>query len=239
VPAAVDCLIEAGAKRTFAAAAAWPGWCRTARDEPGALEALLAYGERYATVLRGGGLRFSPPTAVSNLHVLEREAGNATTDFGAPDGMYDADARAITAREWTRLRSILEACWAAFDRAAIDAEGVELRKGPRGGGRHLDAIVGHVVGAEASYLRLLAGSHVAIDEADPWGSRELERAAVVEGLDQAKAGDLPERGPRGGERWAPRRFLRRAAWHVLDHAWEIEDRADAEPDQSSPGGDQA
>ena len=24
---------------------------------------------------------------------------------------------------------------------------------------------------------------------------------------------------------APRYFVRRAAWHVLDHAWELEDRA--------------
>jgi hypothetical protein len=25
-------------------------------------------------------------------------------------------------------------------------------------------------------------------------------------------------------RWPPRYVVRRAAWHVLDHAWEIEDR---------------
>jgi hypothetical protein len=37
-------------------------------------------------------------------------------------------------------------------------------------------------------------------------------------------GELPERGPRGGARWTPRSFVRRVAWHVLDHAWEIEDR---------------
>jgi hypothetical protein len=24
--------------------------------------------------------------------------------------------------------------------------------------------------------------------------------------------------------WPPRYFVRRVAWHVLDHAWEIEDR---------------
>lgn len=35
---------------------------------------------------------------------------------------------------------------------------------------------------------------------------------------------LPERGPRGGKLWTPRYFVRRLAWHVLDHAWEIEDR---------------
>ena len=31
-------------------------------------------------------------------------------------------------------------------------------------------------------------------------------------------------GPRGGKRWPPRYFVRREAWHVLDHIWEIEDR---------------
>jgi hypothetical protein len=37
-------------------------------------------------------------------------------------------------------------------------------------------------------------------------------------------GELAERGPRGGIRWPARYYVRRAAWHVLDHAWEIEDR---------------
>jgi hypothetical protein len=30
--------------------------------------------------------------------------------------------------------------------------------------------------------------------------------------------------PRGGTYRLPRYFVRRVAWHVLDHAWEIEDR---------------
>jgi hypothetical protein len=156
--------------------------------------------------------------------VIERVAGNATTDFGAPDGVYEADAEPMSAREWSRARRVLEACWAALDGAAAAAEGVELLTGPRGGGRGLDAIVAHVVGAEAGYLRMLTGDAVKIDETDSWGSRVAERAALLEGLDRAKAGGLPEHGPRGGKRWTPRRFLRRTAWHVLDHAWEIEDR---------------
>jgi hypothetical protein len=227
MPTPVDCLIEAGSKRTFASAVAWPGWCRAGRDEPAALEALTAYGERYASVMKTAGIRFSAPRSEESLRVIERVAGNATTDFGAPDGVYDADDEPMSAREWNRARRVLEACWAAFDRAAAAAEGVELLTGPRGGGRELDSIVAHVVGAEASYLRLLTGDVVKIDEADAWGSRAAERAAVLEGIDRAKTGDLPERGPRGGKRWKPRRFLRRAAWHVLDHGWEIEDRTSA------------
>ena len=221
----IECLVEVGAKRTFAAAAAWPGWCRSAREEPGALEALVTYGERYAAAMADGGPRFAPPASVHDLVVAERAPGNATTEFGAPDAVYDADAEPVSVRALTRLRSILEASWTAFDRATTDAGGVTLRKGPRGGGRELDAIVAHVVSAEASYLRRLTGAAVKVDESDAWASRLAERAAVLEGLDRAKAGSLPETGPRGGAMWKPRRFLRRTAWHVLDHAWEIEDRA--------------
>ena len=64
-----------------------------------------------------------------------------------------------------------------------------------------------------------------VDEDDPWSSRATERSAVLDGLDRAAAGDQPTTGPRGGKIWTPRRFLRRVVWHVLDHAWEIEDRS--------------
>lgn len=225
--APIHCLIETGSKRTFAAAARWPGWCRAGRDESAAIEALWTYRDRYAAVLEGTGVRLLLPRSSSNLRVSERVAGNATTDFGAPDAAFADDAEPIDGREWSRLRTVLDACWAAFDRAAIDAQGVELRKGPRGGGRELGAIVEHVVTSEASYLRRLTGASVALDEHDPWASRGSERAAVLTGLDRAQQGDLPERGPRGGAMWRPRRFLRRAAWHTVDHAWEIEDRSTA------------
>jgi hypothetical protein len=40
----------------------------------------------------------------------------------------------------------------------------------------------------------------------------------------AASGELPDFGPRGGALWTPRYFVRRAAWHMLDRASEIEDR---------------
>ena len=225
VAASFEVGIEAGAKRSFAGATDWPGWCRPGRGDEAALEALFSYGPRYATVLRGSGIRFTPPAKLATLRVVERVGGNATTDFGAPDGVFAADDRPIGAAAWRRLRAVLEASWSALDRAADAARGVELRMGPRGGGRSLDAIVGHVVQAEAGYLRRLTGSGTPVDEDDPWSSRASERSAVLDGLDRAAAGDQPTTGPRGGKIWTPRRFLRRVVWHVLDHAWEIEDRS--------------
>jgi len=85
--------------------------------------------------------------------------------------------------------------------------------------------VGHVVGAEGSYLRMIAGKPPAFDEADAAAARDEERAAVLDGLQRALIAGIPEKGPRGGARWSARYFVRRAAWHVLDHVWEIEDRS--------------
>jgi hypothetical protein len=38
----LDVYVETGAKRTFAGAVDWPGWCRSGRDEEAAIEALSA-----------------------------------------------------------------------------------------------------------------------------------------------------------------------------------------------------
>jgi D-hexose-6-phosphate mutarotase len=54
---------------------------------------------------------------------------------------------------------------------------------------------------------------------------QLTRKAMLEALAASVRGEVPEFGPRGGKRWTARYFVRREAWHVLDHAWEIEDRS--------------
>ena len=223
----VEVYVEATGKRAFAGAIDWPGWCRAGRDEDAALEALFDYGARYARVLKGSGVRFTPPARASTLAVVERMKGDATTDFGAPSIAPEADAAPIDRRWLTKNARILEACWAAFDRAVEEVDG-PLTKGPRGGGREVDAIVEHVVGSESGYLRMIAGKPPAYREAEAAAAREEERAAVLEGLERALVDGIPEKGPRGGARWSARYFVRRAAWHVLDHAWEIEDRSSAE-----------
>jgi hypothetical protein len=220
----VDVYVEAGAKRIFAGALDWPGWCRNARDEEGALEALIAYGPRYAAVLKSSGVRVTPPAKASTLDVVERLKGDATTDFGAPSISPRADGRSVDRRWLTRQEKILRASWNAFDRAAENVTG-PLEKGPRGGGREVDAIVAHVVGAEASYSRMIGAAAKEFMEADAGAARDDERALVLEELERAVTDGIPAAGPRGGKRWSARYFVRRAAWHVLDHAWEIEDRS--------------
>jgi hypothetical protein len=117
---------------------------------------------------------------------------------------------------------ILKACWRAFDAAVEQAEGQTLRTGPRGGGRTLDGIVAHVVGAEQSYLSSLGGKVPRSGGAE--ASPDLIRKTILTTLKTAARGEIEAYGPRGGKRWSPRYFVRRDAWHVLDHLWEIEDR---------------
>jgi len=203
----VEVALEVGSKRTFATALDWPGWCRSGRDEAGALDALLAYAPRYAAVLGAHVRGFEQPRSVSTFEVVERIRGNASTEFGAPGTPPGGDERPSTSRDLARLEAILRACWAAFDAEARWAEGVELRTGPRGGGRDLAKIRAHVAESDRAYLGKLGGKA-------PRGANPEEiREAYVQGLGARARGDLPDFGPRGGARWWPRFAVRYAAWH--------------------------
>jgi hypothetical protein len=221
----VDVYLETANKRVFAGALDWPGWCRSAKDPDGALQALIDYAPRYAKVLRRKRIPFKPPKDASALEVVERLKGDATTDFGAPGKPPKFDAKAMDKRQLARMEKILQACWAAIDSAVKAAKGKELRKGPRGGGRSLEKIVEHVVGADHGYLARIGGKYPGGDEIDP-ASLKRFRAAIIEALGASARGEVPRKGPRGGSRWTARFFVRRSVWHVLDHAWEIEDRID-------------
>jgi hypothetical protein len=215
---------EIGQKRVFAGALDWPGWCRSGRDEAAALAALLDHAPRYARAITASGLPFDVPTTVDDFTIVERLPGSSGTDFGAPLAIPKADNRLFDATELTRATAILDAIWQAFDTAAESAVGVALRQGPRGGGRDLDAIVAHVRGADAGYLARLGRKRPA-GIADPGEEHAAVRQTMREALAAALRGELPAQGPRGGQIWSPRFFVRYVAWHTLDHAWEIEDRA--------------
>ena len=210
-----------GKKRTFACALEWPGYCRAGRDEDAALEALFEYAPRYARVMKTLG--FKAPRSVGELKVRQRLQGDAATEMGSLTGDEpEFDGTPITPEDHARLIKMLEACWRALDRAASAAQGQELRKGARGGGRSREAILQHVLDAEGGYLRRLEYKRSKEAEQDA----RLTRKAMLEALAASVRGEVPEYGPRGGKRWSGRYFVRREAWHVLDHAWEIEDRID-------------
>ena len=202
----------------------WPGWCRWGKDEETALLSLVEYGPRFAEVVRSAGLDFIPPTDPAVFKIIERNPGNATTSFGAHDIQLKTDSEPLTEEEYHHSLKIIEASWAAFDWAVAQAQEKELRKGPRGGGRDLEKIITHVLQADGAYLKRLA-QKFKFDFDDPLEVQLAKvRQAVRKALQAGMAGKIPEKGPRGGKIWPLRFYIRRAVWHTLDHAWEIEDR---------------
>jgi hypothetical protein len=216
--------LEVGAKRTFASAIEWPGWSRGGRSEQEAVAALAAYGDRYGAVVASAVPTFTAPKDASAFQVIKRLKGTAGTDFGVPSLGLPTDGEPIAEVQLGRLTLVLQACWDAFDRAAKSAKGLELRKGPRGGGRDLDKIAAHVFEADRAYIAQLGAYPPKAAAGHPVRPIDL-RDAMLEAL-CARARGLPVAEPRDTKKpWTPRYFARRVAWHVLDHAWEIEDRA--------------
>jgi len=219
-----DIYLEVGQKRVYAVAVAWPGWCRSGKQESSAVQALLDYGPRYAKIPQTAGQAFQLPESASTFSIVARLEGNATTDFGAPDKPLPNDWDPIESQEMQRIEKLLNACWLAFDEAVKMGTGKALQKGPRGGGRELAQIIEHVVGAEESYLKTLGWKMKAVKDETIDQRKVRVRDEVLRGLEAAAGGQLPKVGPRGGKSWPPRFFVRRLAWHVVDHTWEIEDR---------------
>ena len=194
----------------------WPGWCRSGAGREAALETLLAYRSRYQRVAARAGLRV-PAARATDLAVVDTLEGSAVTDFGAPGAIGQADRARLDGAAAARLVALLDAAWAELESVAAASPPV-LRKGPRGGGRDRQPMLDHVIEAERSYARRIG---VRISAAE-WrtGHVGLLRERIREAIGKPSTGATPD--PRA---WPPRYFTRRAAWHVLDHAWEMEDRA--------------
>ena len=143
------------------------------------------------------------------FQVVGTVEGNRTTDFGAPDACGPWDAETLTGVELARQIHLLEDAWAYLDLVVASAP-AELRKGPRGGGRDRDAMVAHVMEAERAYGRKVG---TRVPPRTPW---DVQRVAITAALREGGDGGV----------WPVGYAIRRLAWHVLDHAWEIEDKSE-------------
>ncbi len=205
-------VIEIGSKKVFASALDWPGWSRSVKTEDEALATLLQYADRYRRVAKLAGL----DGLSDDLDVTERLDGTATTDFGAPDAAASVESEPMSDDECERHVALLRACWHYFDETAARVS-EELQKGPRGGGRNRSKIVEHTFESERSYGRQIGVKTPKGAMSTDEGLRE-HREAVCDAIRELNArGEAPRK-------WPLRYFIRRAAWHVMDHAWEMEDK---------------
>jgi hypothetical protein len=216
---AIRVAIEATPKKAFATAVDWPGWSRSGKTPELALEALADYAPRYAAVAAEAGETFpAGPLGVDQFEVVEEAEGGGGTAFGVPSLVTDADRRRTTAAEADRLRGLVGAAWTVFDRVAATAP-AELRKGPRGGGRDRDKMIGHVIEADGAYAREI-GLRLSPATAEDRATVDAMRAAVLEVIGAPSDGS-----PLAERKWTARYAASRIAWHALDHAWEMEDRS--------------
>ena len=210
--------LEVTAKRSFAWAVDWPGWCRAGRTPELAQAALAAAAPRYASVARRAGLAL-PDLAAAGVRPIDLVEGGGGTEFGVPSVITAIDRESTTADEAERLAALVAAAWAEFDAVAAASPEI-LRKGPRGGGRDRDRMVEHVIGADHAYALEIGVRHRAPNVTDR-PAIAAERAAMLEVIAAPSDG-----APLAGRRWTQRYAARRIAWHALDHAWEMEDRSD-------------
>lgn len=216
--------LEVTPNNTFASALDWPGWCRAGRDVRAALEALASYAERYAPVAEAAAVSF--PSAVA-FDVVKRLPGGPATAFAAPECRRpfpqvtaEAEREKVTPTTARRLVDLVTAVWATFEQVAATSP-AELRKGPRGGGRDRDELIDHVIGAETAYARKV-GLKVKQPAIDDIAAIEELRAAIAAVLSAPSDGS-----PIVPNGWTTRYAARRVAWHVHEHAWEMQDRAES------------
>jgi hypothetical protein len=208
-----DIYVELGGMKAIAWSLEWPGWCRIRSNEEAAMQALIDYEARYGLIAKRAGQDFAP----GDLVVVERLPGNSNTAWGVPSVLASVETRPIDATTAQRNVALLRASWDMLEEV-VAASPAELRKGPRGGGRDRDDIRRHVIEAERDYARKIGVRHKPF-EMDDTSALKAMRDEIAAVLSKPSTGEslVP-----GG--WNASYAVRRMAWHVVDHIWEIEDR---------------
>jgi hypothetical protein len=220
----VRVMVERGKKRVVASAFDWIGWERNATSEAEALAVLVTYRARYAKVAELAGLA-ADFKAAADLEVVERVEGTGSTDFhGISMRSAAPEFLPMTEVEAERKISLLRACWAFFDDTAPRVS-PEMRMGPKGGGRDRDRIVRHTLFAEAHEFAKKVGVRTPYETLLTPDGLRAHREAYVDAIRAASARGVMART------WTLQFTLRRSAYHLLDHAWEMEDK-----DLSGPAG---
>ena len=203
-------------KKVVAVAADWPGLARGATTEEAAIERVCSYVPRYAAVAKLAGME-AAFAAIADAEVVERYPGTGSTDFwGISFAFSSIDQQAMSGEALERDLTLMRACWAFFDevRSRVSAE---MQRGPRGGGRDRDRIVRHTLAAEqdwAKKLGVLTPQDAMLTDEGLNAHRDAYCNAIRVLHSQSNL----------ARTWPLRYLIRHTAFHMLDHAWEMEDK---------------
>jgi hypothetical protein len=217
-------ILEIGKKRRVVAAAMdWPGLDRWGTSEDDAVEKLVSYLPRYTGVAERAG-KAKAFARARDVEVVERVRGSSSTDFwGIAHVPSQVEREVLSPTDLERRLELLCACWAYFDDVAARAA-AELLPGPRSAGRSRDQIIRHVVLNEPGQFSRKVEVRTELDDLLTPKRLTKHRQDYLEAIRAYNELGKPART------WPIQFLVRRTAHHVMDHAWEIEDRA---PQRSS------
>jgi hypothetical protein len=203
-------------KKVVAVAADWPGLERGATTGEAAIERLLSYVPRYASVAMLAEME-TKFVNLTNAEVVEQYPGTGSTDFwGISFAFSSIDREAMPSEALERDLTLLRACWAFFDqvRSRVSAE---LQRGPRGGGRDRDRTVRHTFAAELDWAKKLE-VRTPLDAMLTSEGLNAHRDAYCSAIRALHSQNKMART------WPLRYLIRHTSYHTLDHAWEMEDK---------------
>jgi len=215
---ALRVILEIGKKRRVVAGAMdWPGLDRWGTSEDDALGKLSSYLPRYVGVAERAGMG-SAIARARDVQVVERVPGSSSTDFwGIAHVPSQIERDVLPAADLERRLDLLRACWAYFDDIAARVSS-DLRPGSRSGGRSRDQIIRHTYGTEPANWSRKVGVRTELDVVLTPDGLATHRQEFLDAIRAYNAEGKPART------WPIQFLVRRTAHHVMDHAWEMEDR---------------
>lgn len=217
-------ILEVGKKRRVVAGAMdWPGLDRWGTSEDDAIDKLVFYLPRYAGVAERAGMAKAFARG-RDVEVVERVPGSSSTDFwGIAHVPSQIEREVLSPADLERRLELLVACWAYFDDVGARVP-AELLPGPRSAGRSREQIIRHVVLNEPGQFSRKVEVRTELDALLTQKGLAKHREVYLEGMRAYNADGKPART------WPIQFLIRRTAHHVMDHAWEMEDR---DPQQDS------
>jgi hypothetical protein len=210
--------LEIGPKGRKVAAVApdWPGLERGAKTGEAAIERLQSYLPRYGQVAKLAGME-AAFAAISTVVIVERYPGTGSTDFwGISFAFSSIDRQDLSSAELERELKLMQACWTFFDDVRVRVS-AQMQKGPRGGGRDRDHIVGHTLRVEQEWAEK-------VGVPTPQGAMLIDEG--LQAYREAYCNAIRAFHAQGkmARTWPLRYLIRHTAYHTLDHAWEMEDK---------------